>query len=178
MRRDVRAVVVALALAAAGLVAGPSRAGHMSAAYTREGGMNAVLLKGEVYTYRDLVARRAENPKRFDRNHPRLGYGLSFGLDRLLARQEINPRRFRHWHPILWWLIQDTTPGDGLSGGVTGKPDPGLPPLVGPLPPPVEPTGPSLSVAVPEPSSLLMGGLGLAAAGGAAMLRVCRRRKG
>jgi hypothetical protein len=154
-----------------------ARAAHMSARLTQEGGMNAVTIKGDTYTYRDLEARRALNPARFDRYHPRLGQGLAMGLDGLLTREALNPRRFRFFHPLLAYLMDDVTP-DAVAGiGLTGNPD--LPPLV--LDPPPGPSAPPspqdiAPAAVPEPASLLMMGAGLAGLGMAA--RAFRRRRG
>ena len=165
-----------LLVALAASTGSPARAGHMSARFTREDGMNAILLRGDTYTYHELVALRAENPARFDRHHPRLGRALSFGLDQLLARQAINPRRFRRWHPFLWWLIQDTTPDDGSGGGQSGKPDADKPPGGDQTKPPDGSTNPEPGQVIPEPSSLVLMSLGLATAGLVGLRRVYQKR--
>lgn len=167
MRNGTALILLAMMLAGG---AEKARAGHMSARFTRENGMNAVLLKGESYTFRDLVAKRNENTRRFDLNHHRLGYALRLGETELLARQAKNPIRFRHYHPLLSWLLQDITPDGG--GGSTGQPD--LPPPVEPPPPPPPPPPPSPAGVIPEPSSVAMMGTGLAGV----LLVTCRRFRG
>ncbi len=124
--------------------------------------MNAVRVGGETQTLLELLDRRAEAPRRFDANHPRLGMALSLGVEGLLERQELNERRFNRWHPIIAYLLADYTPDGSDLGGLGGGRTPlVLPSIPDPLASSIGPT----PMVVPEPASLGMVATALAALG-------------
>jgi PEP-CTERM motif len=141
-----------------------SNACHISAkvVFTRENGMNAINYRGDKLTLIDLINRRDKAPERFDFYHPTLGVQLAGGIDGLLEKQEEHPLQFKRAHPILNYLLKDFTP-DGKGPTALGD-QPPVSPWV-----PASRLGPQLLgnettiSAVPEPSGLLLFGLGLMA---------------
>ncbi len=147
---------------------------------------------GSPYTIDSLLARRALNPMRFDRFHPRLGLLLARDLrlraaasqgclpmNGLLAptayhrylqwRRALNPARFDHFHPILGPLLAEdnqlrNSPFCPQPGYVTPSPSPS--PYV--YRPPIfgHITPPPLGTGYPYPPSSPGGGGGGVPGGG------------
>jgi hypothetical protein len=140
-------------------------------------------------TIESLLAKRALNPRRFDRNHPGLGpilvraqkirdgliCGYGTGLiyltpyhRYLLAKRALNPDRFDHYHPILGAILAEhirvrDTPCDN-GGGTPGGGGEGGGNNGGGGNGGGEP-GELPQLLVPEPSSVVIAMIGLASLG-------------
>lgn len=125
----------------------------------------------EVQLCEAVTAKRDLDAGRFDRNHPVLGHILrdpAF-LQYALHLYRTNPARFVHYHHNLIAVIRGcalmmaSKPGtlpEVIPKPGTGSMNP-LPEGVGNGPPPVTPSGPQPSAAVPAPPGIVLLVLGL-----------------